>query len=249
MPPDGIAVVGVDDDWCAAAADRIARAGKQVVRVSVRRPLSDGLYVEAAKIMRAAGGRAHAVAEIAGIGSLRGVHNAQNAACATGAALALGLSPAAIQQGLTSFPGLAHRMEEVGRKGRVLFVNDSKATNADSAAQALACFSDIFWVAGGKAKTGGIATLANFFPRIRKAYLIGEAAAEFATALEGRVRHEVAGTLERSVELAARDAEASDVAEPVVLLSPACASFDQYRNFEVRGDKFRELVRALPGVT
>ncbi len=249
VPPDGIAVVGVDDDWCAAAADRIVRAGKQVVRVSVRRPLSDGLYVEAAKIMRAAGGRAHAVAEIAGIGSLRGVHNAQNAACATGAALALGLSPAAIQQGLTSFPGLAHRMEEVGRKGRVLFVNDSKATNADSAAQALACFSDIFWVAGGKAKTGGIATLANFFPRIRKAYLIGEAAAEFAAALEGRVRHEVAGTLERSVELAARDAEASDVAEPVVLLSPACASFDQYRNFEVRGDKFRELVRALPGVT
>jgi UDP-N-acetylmuramoylalanine--D-glutamate ligase len=249
VPPHGIAVVGVDDDWCAAAADRIARAGKQVVRVSVRRPLSDGLYVEAAKIMRATGGRAHAVAEIAGIGSLRGVHNAQNAACATGAALALGLSPAAIQQGLTSFPGLAHRMEEVGRKGRVLFVNDSKATNADSAAQALACFSDIFWIAGGKAKTGGIATLAGFFPRIRKAYLIGEAAAEFAAALDGRVRHEVAGTLERAVELAARDAGASDVAEPVVLLSPACASFDQYRNFEVRGDKFRELVRALPGVT
>ena len=249
VPADGIAVVGVDDDWCAAAADRIARAGRQVVRVSVRRPLSEGLYVEAAKIMRAAGGRAHAVAEIAGIGSLRGVHNAQNAACATGAALALGLSPAAIQHGLTSFPGLAHRMEEVGRKGRVLFVNDSKATNADSAAQALACFSDIFWIAGGKAKTGGIATLAGFFPRIRKAYLIGEAAAEFAAVLEGHVRHEVAGTLERAVELAARDAEASDVAEPVVLLSPACASFDQYRNFEVRGDKFRELVRALPGVT
>jgi len=177
------------------------------------------------------------------------VHNAQNAACAAGAALALGLSAQAIQQGLVSFPGLSHRMEEVGRKARVLFVNDSKATNADSAAQALACFSDIFWIAGGRAKTGGIASLDRFFTRIRKAYLIGEAASDFAAELRGKVPHVVAGTLERAVDLAAADAEASQMAEPVVLLSPACASFDQYRNFEVRGDKFRELVRALPGLT
>ena len=197
---------------------------------------------------QAAGGGAHAVADIAGIGSLRGMHNAQNAACAAGAALALGLSPAAIQQGLASFPGLAHRMEEVGRKGRVLFVNDSKATNVDSAAQALVCFPDIFWIAGGKPKTGGIASLARFFPRVRKAYLIGEAAGGFAAELDGQVPHEIAGTLERATELAARDAEASGLHEPVVLLSPACASFDQYRNFEVRGDRFRELVRALPGI-
>ena len=120
------------------------------------------------------------IASLRGIGSLRGVHNAQNAACASGAALAIGLQPAAIQSGLRSFPGLAHRMETFGRKGRVLFVNDSKATNADSAAQALACFSDIFWIAGGKPKTGGIDSLAGFFPRIRKAYLIGEAAPAFA---------------------------------------------------------------------
>jgi UDP-N-acetylmuramoylalanine--D-glutamate ligase len=246
---DGTAIVGVDDDWCAAAADRIERAGKRLVRVSVRRSLRAGLYVEGEKIMQAAGGTAGVIAHIGGIGSLRGVHNAQNAACAAGAALALGLSTQAIQQGLVSFPGLAHRMEEVGRKARVLFVNDSKATNADSAAQALACFSDIFWIAGGKAKTGGIASLAGFFPRIRKAYLIGEAATDFAAELAGRVPHVVAGTLERAVELAAGDAEASDLGEPVVLLSPACASFDQYRNFEVRGDKFRELVRALPGLT
>jgi UDP-N-acetylmuramoylalanine--D-glutamate ligase len=244
----GSAIVGVDDNWCAAAADRIERAGKRLVRVSVRRPLPDGLYVEAEQIMLAAGGAARAIARIGGIGSLRGVHNAQNAACAAGAALALGLSAQAIQQGLVSFPGLAHRMEQVGRKGRVLFVNDSKATNADSTAQALACFSDMFWIAGGKPKTGGLASLTGFFPRIRKAYLIGEAAAGFAAELEGRVPHVVAGTLDRAIELAARDAEASDVTEPVVLLSPACASFDQYRNFEVRGDKFRELVRALPGV-
>jgi UDP-N-acetylmuramoylalanine--D-glutamate ligase len=246
---DGTAIVAVDDPWCAAAADRIEQAGKRLARVSVRRPLHDGLYVEGERIMQAAGGSARTIARIGGIGSLRGVHNAQNAACAAAAALALGLPPQAIQQGLVSFPGLAHRMEEVGHRRHVLFVNDSKATNADSAAQALACFSHIFWIAGGRAKTGGIASLAGFFPRIRKAYLIGEAATDFAAELQGRVPHIIAGTLERAVELAAADAEASDVAEPVVLLSPACASFDQYRNFEIRGDKFRELVRALPGLT
>jgi UDP-N-acetylmuramoylalanine--D-glutamate ligase len=246
---NGMAVIGVDDPWCAAAADRVERGGKPLTRVSVRGVLGDGLYVESENIMQAANGAAHVIARIGGIGSLRGVHNAQNAACAAGAALALGLSAQAIQQGLVSFPGLSHRMEEVGRKARVLFVNDSKATNADSAAQALACFSDIFWIAGGRAKTGGIASLDRFFTRIRKAYLIGEAASDFAAELRGKVPHVVAGTLERAVELAAADAEASQMAEPVVLLSPACASFDQYRNFEVRGDKFRELVRALPGLT
>jgi UDP-N-acetylmuramoylalanine--D-glutamate ligase len=244
----GIAVIGVDDNWGAAAADRLDQSGKRVLRVSVRRPLSDGLYVEAQQIMQAAGGTARPIAQIGGIGSLRGLHNAQNAACATGAALALDLAPALIQQGLRSYPGLPHRMEEVGRIGRVLFVNDSKATNADSSAQALACFPDMFWIAGGKPKTGGIASLSRFFPRIRKAYLIGEAAADFAAGLEGKIPFIVAGTLDRAVALATRDAEAAEVKEPVVLLSPACASFDQFRNFEVRGDQFRELVRALPGI-
>jgi UDP-N-acetylmuramoylalanine--D-glutamate ligase len=191
--------------------------------------------------MQAVGGTARCIAQIGGIGSLRGLHNAQNAACAAGAALSLGLDPEQIQKGLRSFPGLAHRMEQVGRRERVLFVNDSKATNADAAARALASFSDIFWIAGGKAKTGGIVSLAGFFPRIRKAYLIGEAAEEVA--------HEIVGTLDRAVEEAARDAAASGIAEPVVLLSPACASFDQYPNFEVRGARFRDLVQSLSGVT
>jgi UDP-N-acetylmuramoylalanine--D-glutamate ligase len=246
---NGTAIVGVDDNWCAAAADRIEQAGKRVVRVSVRRPLADGIYVEAERVIDANGGSRSDIALLGGIGSLRGVHNAQNAACASGAARALGLSADQIQKGLCSFPGLAHRMEEVGRKGRVLFVNDSKATNADSSAQALACFSDIFWILGGKPKTGGLSTLTGFFPRIRKAYLIGEAAGAFAGELDGKAPYVVAGTLDRAVALAARDAEAADVAEPVVLLSPACASFDQYRNFEVRGDAFRQLVLALPGLT
>jgi UDP-N-acetylmuramoylalanine--D-glutamate ligase len=248
VPDNGSAIVGVDDNWCAATADRLEQGGKRVVRVSVRRPLSSGLYIDAEQIMLATGGTAQAIAHLGGIGSLRGVHNAQNAACAAGAAVALGLSAQAIQDGLRSFPGLAHRMEQVGRKGRVLFVNDSKATNADSTAQALACFENIFWIAGGKPKTGGLSTLTGFFPRIRKAYLVGEAAAGFAAELEGHVPHVIAGTLDRAVALSARDAEAADLKEPVVLLSPACASFDQYRNFEVRGDAFRDLVLALPGL-
>jgi UDP-N-acetylmuramoylalanine--D-glutamate ligase len=130
----------------------------------------------------------------------------------------------------------------------VLFVNDSKATNADSAARALASFPDIFWIAGGKAKTGGIVSLAEFFPRIRKAYLIGEAAPDFAATLAGKVPYEIDGALSAALAAAARDAQASDAKEPVVLLSPACASFDQYPNFEIRGQAFTDLVRAVPGV-
>jgi UDP-N-acetylmuramoylalanine--D-glutamate ligase len=130
----------------------------------------------------------------------------------------------------------------------VLFVNDSKATNSDSAAQALVCFDDIFWIAGGKPKTGGIESLRGFFSRIRKAYLIGEAADEFAATLGNDVPHEIVGTLDKAVSVAARDAGRSSAQAPVVLLSPACASFDQYRNFEVRGDAFRALVHAFPEV-
>jgi UDP-N-acetylmuramoylalanine--D-glutamate ligase len=180
---------------------------------------------------------------------LRGAHNAQNAACAVAACVVLGLDLAEIQKGLVSFPGLAHRMQQVGRKDNVLFVNDSKATNADSAAKALASFTDIFWIAGGKPKTGGIASLAEFFPRIRKAYLIGEAATDFARTLEGKVPYEISRVLSAAVDAASRDAAASGLKGPVVLLSPACASFDQYPNFEVRGRAFTDLVLAVPGVS
>jgi UDP-N-acetylmuramoylalanine--D-glutamate ligase len=246
---DGASIIGVDDNWCRAAADRIEQAGKRVVRVSVRQPLADGIYVERDQIVSSQGGAKTEVVRIGGIGSLRGLHNAQNAACATAAALALGVKAEVIQKGLRSFPGLAHRMEQVGRRGGVLFVNDSKCTNADAAARALSSFNDIYWIAGGKPKTGGITTLAEFFPRIRKAYLIGEAAEEFAKTLGTEVPHEMSQTLDVAVSAAARDAEAAGLQDPVVLLSPACASFDQYRNFEIRGTRFRDLVLALPGVS
>ena len=248
VQPQGTAIVGVDDGWSRKAADRIEQSGRRVVRISVKNPLADGIYVERETIVRASGGARSEIARIGGIGSLRGLHNAQNAACASACALALDVSAAVLQNGLRSFPGLAHRMEQVGRSGNVLFVNDSKGTNADAAAHALSSFSDIFWIAGGKPKLGGIAGLSEYFPRIRKAYLIGEAAKEFAATLEGKVTYETSETLEVAVASSARDAEASGLADPVVLLSPACASFDQYRNFEIRGARFRDLVTALPGV-
>jgi UDP-N-acetylmuramoylalanine--D-glutamate ligase len=136
-------------------------------------------------------------------------------------------------------------MEEIARIGKVRFVNDSKATNAESAARALVCFADIFWIAGGKAKDGGIESLASLFPHVRKIYLIGEAADAFAVTLNGKVPTEISRTLDRAVQAAARDAQIVDASAPVVLLSPACASFDQFRDFEQRGESFRRLVNAL----
>ena len=249
----GTAVIDVDDRWTRSGADRIERAGRKVVRVSVEAPLRDGYYAEGTRILRSVSGKAHAVAELAGIGSLRGKHNAQNAACAIAACVAIGIDLPSIQKGLVTFPGLAHRMQQVGRKktatGSILYVNDSKATNADSAAKALGSFHDIYWIAGGKPKTGGITSLSEFFPRIRKAYLIGEAAAEFAQTLDGKVEYEIVEVMSAAVDAATRDAEATGLKEPVVLLSPACASFDQYPNFEVRGTAFTDFVRAVPGLT
>ena len=197
---------------------------------------------------RASTGSATVVGDLGGIGSLRGAHNGQNAAAAVAAVRALGVDVRTIMAGLRTFPGLAHRMEQVGRLNHVLFVNDSKATNADSTAQALASFERIYWIAGGKPKSGGITTLERFFPKVAKAYLVGAATEEFAATLEGEVPFERSGTIATALEDATRDAQADGAAEPVVLLSPACASYDQFKNFEVRGDHFRDLVRAIPGV-
>jgi UDP-N-acetylmuramoylalanine--D-glutamate ligase len=187
------------------------------------------------------------IADLNGIATLRGAHNGQNAAAAVAAVLALGVCEDQLQGALASFGGLAHRMEEVGRRGAVLFVNDSKATNADAAACALGSFDAIYWIVGGQAKAGGIENLNKFFPNIEKAYLIGEAAGQFARTLEGAAAYEACGTVERAVVAAARDASEAGT-EAVVLLSPACASFDQFANFEIRGEAFRQAVHSLPGI-
>ncbi len=242
------AIVGVDDVFCVQIADRLERAGKEVIRISKRLPLTDGLFADGANLMQAENGRFSRIATLEDIGSLRGQHNAQNALAAIAACMKVGLSPREIQSGLDSFPGLAHRMEQVGRKDHVLFVNDSKATNADAAAPALSSFGRIYWIAGGLAKEGGIEPLRSFFPRIAKAYLIGEAAPAFSATLGETVPYEISGTLDAAVEHAAADAARDGGGEAVVLLSPACASFDQFKNFEVRGDAFRTAVNAIKGM-
>jgi UDP-N-acetylmuramoylalanine--D-glutamate ligase len=242
------AAIGVDDEYCAAIAARRLASGRRIVRISVEHAVQDGFMAEGSTILRVDEAGAKPIADLSGIGSLRGAHNAQNAAAAIAVATALGVSFERIQDALRTFPGLAHRMEQVGRRGSALFVNDSKATNADSTEKALSSFERILWILGGKAKEGGISTLASYFPRIEKAYLIGDATEDFARVLEGKVPYVRCGTLDKAVELAAADAVSSQAAEPVVLLSPACASFDQYPNFERRGDHFRDLVRALPGI-
>lgn len=221
----GTAVVGRDDDISAAIAARLKRQGVHVVEISE----SDPIDLSAAR-------------------ALRGAHNAQNANAARAAVRALGLTDAEIAAGFATFPGLAHRMEEIRTSDGVVWINDSKATNADSAEKALASFERVFWILGGKPKTGGIEALSPFFPRVQRAYLIGEAAEAFAETLARRdVPWAIYGTVERAVEAAAADAKGAIKAGPVVLFSPACASFDQFRNFEERGEAFRKAVLGLDG--
>lgn len=233
------AIIGVDDEWCRAIARRL----NAPVEISVERLLPQGLSYQDGWIYQNGEERF----DLNGIGSLRGAHNGQNAAAAIAAAQTLGVDDATIMQGLRSFPGLAHRMEQIGKVGSTLFINDSKATNADAAEKALLAFPrHIFWICGGVPKEGGIAPLAPLFGRIHEAFLIGQASEAFAATLDG-VPHRFCGDLERAVSDANEAAQAAGVENPVVLLSPACASFDQYRNFELRGAHFRALVESLPG--
>ncbi len=247
LAPNGTAVIGVDDDCSRKIADALGRR-VAVKRIAVGHPVDTGVWTEDGVLIEMEAGVERGRTSLAGIGSLRGAHNWQNAAAAFALARSQGLDAQAIANGLASFAGLAHRMEQVGRLGRVLFVNDSKATNADATAKALASFTGIYWIAGGRPKIGGLAGLEPYFPRIVRAYLIGEAAAEFGEQLGSDVDHVQCGTLERAVAEAASDASRSAAAEPVVLLSPACASYDQFANFEARGRSFRDTVMGLDGV-
>lgn len=239
--PDGVALVGVDEDWGRKIAADLKAQGRAVQTVStLPSPLGGEGYVARDGLLLAEG---QPIADLSAARSLPGRHNAQNAAFAYAAARAVGVSHEAAVAGLMSFPGLAHRMETVGQLGAIRFVNDSKATNADAARQALASYPKTFWIAGGVAKTGGIEDLRDLFPRIAKAYLIGQAAEEFAVTL-GATPHVLAATMEAAVAAAAADA-AAEGGEQVVLLSPACASFDQFRDFEARGEAFRAAVLNL----
>ena len=243
---DGLVCISVDDSHAAAIHTKLAsHGGAPAVPVSAGKVLGRGIFVLDGVLYDAQKGRATEVMDLRNAAHLPGLHNWQNAALAYAACRPFVSDARAIAAAIKEFPGLPHRLEEVARIGRVRFINDSKATNADAAARALACFEDVYWIAGGRAKQGGISDLAPWFPRLRKAYLIGEAANDFARTLDGRVTYEISSTLERAVSSAFADAGHSGAADPVVLLSPACASFDQFRDFEERGDAFRSLAARL----
>jgi UDP-N-acetylmuramoylalanine--D-glutamate ligase len=234
------AVIGVDDDWCAQIAARLsARGDVGVLPVSVGRVLGRGVHVIDGVLLDATGATSRKVLDLRTLLHLPGTHNWQNLAIAYAAVKPLVRDAAEIAGTMPSFPGLAHRIESVGTLKGVRFVNDSKATNADAAARALACFDDIYWIAGGKAKEGGIESLSPFHPRIRRAYLIGAATDSFSAMLEGRVATTKSGTLAVAMRQAYADAKAAGGG--IVLLSPACASFDQFRDFEHRGDEFKKI--------
>ena len=239
------AVIGVDDPWGQRICTEITAANRRtIVPISASKAMGRGVYVLQGVLYDATGERAVEVADLLRARSLPGRHNWQNAAAAYSAVKGLGLTPQEAVDGLLSFPGLAHRMEQVGQIGRVRFINDSKATNADAARQAMSSYPKFYWIAGGQPKAGGIESLTDLFPRIEKAYLIGEARAAFAETLKGKAKIADCGTLRAATAAAYADAAASGQ-DAVVLLSPACASFDQFPDFEARGEAFRQAVQEL----
>ena len=242
------ALCGIDDDWCAAIAERAAASGADLRKVSVLTDLADGITAHDGVLRDRRSGVTEAEIDLRDMPALKGRHNWQNACMAYGAAKAFGVETDRIAAAMASFPGLAHRMQQVGRAGGIPFINDSKATNADAAEKALSSFENIYWIAGGIAKSGGIEPLTPLFGRVAKTYLIGQAAQQFAETIGTAMPVENSGTLENAVVAALRDALAEKRPNAVVLLSPACASFDQYPNFEVRGDAFVRAVAQLPGV-
>ncbi len=242
------AIIGVDEPEGRYLANQMrqdSETGDPVIAISSGRKLQGrGWSVFARKGFLAEWRKERQVASIdlRNMQGLPGAHNHQNACAAYAVCRALAIAPKVVETGLQSYGGLAHRCQIVAQHDGVIYVNDSKATNADAAEKALLAFKNIHWIVGGQAKEGGIASLAPLYSRVTKAYLVGTAADQFADQL-GDVAYEKSGTVEAAVKAAAKNAKSGDV----VLLAPACASFDQFESFEARGDAFVEAVRAVTG--
>jgi UDP-N-acetylmuramoylalanine--D-glutamate ligase len=238
------AVIGVDDEHSRGVFARYARRYRiGAVPVALDRQVAAGISFRAGRLQDADG----YVANFSDVPTLPGDHNAQNAACAWAACRWLRISREEIMAGLKTYAGLPHRQERVAVLGRVTYVNDSKATNADATARALSSYRNIYWIIGGQAKEGGVAPLEPWFDRIRHAFLIGDAAELFASQLAGKLPFDRCGDLQSALDAAHSRAQAEAREPAVVLLSPACASWDQWRSYEHRGDAFRAMARALPG--
>jgi len=241
-----VAIIGIDDAYSQATAMGRQRPGMaQVIQISSEFGLARGVSAVDGHLYDSTGGQAIRVGNLIEAEALPGRHNHQNAAAAYAACHALGVAPGRIMSAIRSFPGLPHRMEIVGEVDGVRFVNDSKATNAQAAEQALKTWPRVHWIAGGVPKAEGIEPLAPWFDRVAGAYLIGESEAAFAKTLKGKAETVKCGTLSAATQAAFDAAKASGEPNPIVLLSPACASFDQFKDFEARGDAFREIVQQL----
>ena len=239
---DGTAIVGIDDDHGCETIDRLRAAGRHhVIPISAKGAAKGGVWVDGGQLIDDLLGEAVQVANLAASSALQGFHNWQNAAAAYAATRVLGIEAEAVAQTFASFPGLPHRLELIATVNGVKFINDSKATNADAAAGALAGFSNIHWITGGISKKGGIAELELWFNHVKKAYLIGESGNLFAEQLADKVDFLTCETLSSAFTSAVENAQPDDV----VLLSPACASQDQFTNFVERGNVFRNLVSDL----
>lgn len=242
------AIIGVDDRYSEGIYEDLADIGDQVIiPISAERRIHGGVYVQNGLLIDDMEGQEVPVCDLSDLPSLQGRHNWQNAAAAYAACKRAGVEPRVIMACLQSYPGLVHRQEPFEVVDGVAFVNDSKATNVVAAAKALACYNDIYWIAGGRAKEGGLSGLSQYFPRIRHAFLVGEAALQFGQELDGKVGFTLSGDVAKAVKQAHDLARKEKAERPVVLLSPACASFDQFDDFEARGDAFKEAVEALAG--
>ncbi|MBP2295335.1 UDP-N-acetylmuramoyl-L-alanine--D-glutamate ligase [Azospirillum rugosum] len=243
------AVIGVDDAHCRKIHEELVAKGDQIVwPISAEGAVAGGIYAADGWLVDDTEGNAERVAELSKFPALLGKHNWQNAAAAYAACKAAGVPAPAIVAAMTTFPGLAHRQQLVRTIDGVRFVNDSKATNADATEKALATFDPIYWILGGQAKETGLDGLEGLMGRVRHAFLIGEASDRFAAWLEAnKVPYTRCGTLDVAVNVAAELALAERLPNACVLLSPACASWDQFANFEKRGEAFAAAVNRLEG--
>ena len=242
------AVIGVDDDICRGIFDTLRAANRQrVLPISGENRVPGGVYAVDRFLYDDTDGGNTPIVSLDEILTLPGTHNAQNASAAYAAARMAGLRADEIRDAMGSFPGLAHRQELAAEIDGVLYINDSKATNAEAAARALSSYRNIYWIIGGLPKEGGLGAAKPFFDRVRHAFLIGQAAEQFRDELAGVMPATMSGTLDSAVGDAHEKAQRDRRPGTVVLLSPACASFDQFANFEERGRRFCSLVAALPG--
>ncbi|MEQ9489263.1 MAG: UDP-N-acetylmuramoyl-L-alanine--D-glutamate ligase [Alphaproteobacteria bacterium] len=239
------AVIGIDDARAAALADAI-EPSVSVIRIATTKDAD--VCVRDGNLVDCMAGQDAEVLRLADAGALPGLHNAQNMAAAYAVCRTAGLAPDEIVSAIKTFPGLPHRLQTVGSVAGIRFVNDSKATNAEAAGKALSSFPSIYWVAGGREKQGGYDDVIALFDHVRAAFLIGEASENMMRVFESRIPCHSCGTLDVAVRKAftlAKGELAQGNEQPVVLLSPACASFDQFPNFEVRGEAFVKTVAAI----